>query len=214
MDSLIPNMTTTQIPNIPGGIQPRALLGDLARPIAPLNPFAVASQPPTMFNPATSSMGLPQGGQRQSIGSLSAAIPVAPGADAATPMVPTGGPTPMQVLAEGVPKLIQNFAGEGQRTDVMDSARGAAKSFLDNGGGQSMPAQKMTGLGDVMEKIGGAAKSFFDNPRTNLASSSAVANPAGDMAYQTPFFRTQSSRTSGPVGGENANNTSPGLQLW
>lgn len=139
-------------------------------------------------------MGLPMGGQRPSISEQSAAVSLSPSPQASMPMVPQGGPTPGQVLAEQLPGTISKAVsvfGAPPRATPVDEA--------------TLQPQQPQGLEGIMSKIGGAAKSFFDSPATNLASSSAVAAPAGDMKYQTPFFSTGSSYLSGSTGETNSN---------
>ncbi len=113
------------------------------------------------------------------------------------PMMPQGGPTPDQVLTEQLPGTIAKAAsvfGAPPRAIPVDEATL-----------QPLQPQQPQGLEGIMSKIGGAAKSFFDSPATNLASSSAVAAPTGDMKYQTPFFSTGSSYLSGSTGETNSN---------
>lgn len=189
MDALIPSMSMTPTPQIPGGMQPRGTLSDLVRPQG-LSPMAVPDVSGAQFTPGMTTMGLPRAEGKQSIAALSAGSTIAPGAGADVAYQPTGA-TPGQVIAENLPKTLQQLTSGGEPAGAQ--------------------TQNQAGLGGIVEKIGSAAKSFFDSPGTNLSSSSAVGSPAGGMEYQTPFFSTQSTYISGSTGPENSNKM---LETW
>ena len=120
-----------------------------------------------------------------------------PGPDASGSSLPTG-PSAASVLASGLPKVLNGLAGAGGVSQQPQP--------------QQQPAQaQQPDMAAGFSKIMGAVKTLFTDPGTNLASSSSSAKPSGGMSYQTPFFSQSASRTTGPVGSENAGDTGAGL---